>query len=72
MMNIEADLVKVKPKKVYLYRVAAEFMFDLCVLDPVADGFEILCGRWATESTEDTEMETEKPAFTNLTIGTRT
>ena len=51
-MNVEADFFEIKPQEVDLYRVAAELVFDLGVLDAGVELFEVLCLGSATENTE--------------------
>ena len=60
MMNIQAHPLKIKPQQVYLYRIAAEFVFDLCVLDAVVGGLEILSGKFTDEYIEGTDGENQK------------
>ena len=55
MVNIEPHLYQIKLQQVYLHRITAEFVIDLCVFDAVVDGLEILSGNFTTENTEGTE-----------------
>jgi hypothetical protein len=59
-LDVEADLRQVEPEEVDLHRIAAEFVFDLGVLDAGVELFEGLGVGFNTEAAKNAESKNQK------------